>query len=300
MVAWTDASDTGWGVALQTLDKSNNAPLQRHSGFWTKKGIQNHINIKELLAIEQAVRRAPPEQRLLIYTDSTVALAYARRLTGRIASLHAIAARIFQQLRAKRTTLEVRHIPGLENTEADTLSRQSTQHEWCVTRASFRQATTILGVKPTTDLFSSNVAFQKDCDKRFSRFQNDAFALPDWSTRTLGPQPLWIAPPVRLIAEVLARLRATEDRATSVVVVPLWRGTKWWPLLVELMGPHLQVTAVKVQAPPTGWPTPALQKTKWVACLIPSNEQSTCNTSGESRQRPTRAFVGHSSRPTRI
>ena len=201
--------------------------------IWTKKGIQNHINIKELLAIEQAVRRAPPEQRLLIYTDSTVALAYARRLTGRIASLHAIAARIFQQLRAKRTTLEVRHIPGLENTEADTLSRQSTQHEWCVTRASFRQATTILGVKPTTDLFSSNVAFQKDCGKRFSRFQNDAFALPDWSTRTLGPQPLWIAPPVRLIAEVLARLRATEDRATSVVVVPLWRGTKWWPLLVS-------------------------------------------------------------------
>ena len=76
-----DASDFAWGIYFQG---------QMHHGLWTSTtvGVQAHINVKEMAALEVFLLDFLPQStdggKLLWKTDNTTALSYIRRESGMI------------------------------------------------------------------------------------------------------------------------------------------------------------------------------------------------------------------------
>ncbi|CAG7822314.1 unnamed protein product, partial [Allacma fusca] len=114
----TDASLTGWGGSFRG---------RRANGFWTLQQQKFHINILELLAIENVLRCFQSDfwnAQILIRCDNTVAIAYINNRGGcRSAVLQQIAQRIFQWAEQREIWLVATYIPSIENVIADEESR---------------------------------------------------------------------------------------------------------------------------------------------------------------------------------
>lgn len=112
----TDASLWGWGAHLQD---------SCIGGQWTDVLRSRHINYLELLAIfSPGIRVKLQGQAVQILLDNTTAVCYLNRQGGVVSrSLCHLALQIWDFCVAHRITPVATHLPGVENTIADALSR---------------------------------------------------------------------------------------------------------------------------------------------------------------------------------
>ena len=126
--------------------------------------------------------------------------------------------------------LHVTHLPGIENSFADALSRMQAAGDYALKPNIFEQAIRRLQVQPSIDLFA---AAHNHKLPRFAALPPggsqtptvwDAFTFP-WTSEIP-----FAFPPINIIPRVLQKMH-TDRVALAVLVVPEWPSRPWWNLI---------------------------------------------------------------------
>ena len=169
--------------------------------------------------------------------DNTTAVAAINNMgTCHSPECHSLAVQISGEFSISHdiiTWLTAAHIPGFLNVRADRESRHfhSQDTEWMINPTPLRNALDTLDFKPEIDLFASRVnrqfpiycSFRPDPDGSCI----DAFII-SWTEKKF-----YSFPPFSCVLRVLQKI--IQDRATGVLVVPMWPSQSWYPNLTTLL-----------------------------------------------------------------
>ena len=153
---YTDSSTIGSGVT----DGYNPS-----GGRWKADEI-NHINVLELKAIFIGVLtycKGKNYKHVRVMSDNITAVSYVNN-KGRIKSefCNEIAKELWVWCTSQNMWISAAHIPGTQNTEADTFSRNFSEAiEWKLSTHLFQKVSSMFG-NPTLDLFASPINHQID------------------------------------------------------------------------------------------------------------------------------------------
>ena len=237
-VLTTDASLTGWGAVLTLPDGTSH----HASGPWFQWEIESHrsINTLEARAVVLAWDRwrhlISQWPELLVESDNVTTVAYLGRFGGPLRHLAEIVEPLQMWCLRHHVSLRAIHLPGEKNQVADWLSRQHTPrhpaHEWRLSVDAFRSLVERWG-NPTIDWFASPWTTQ--CH-RFVTLSPCPAAVAtnafnwDWSAEC--EKLSLLVPPFPLIERVVAK--ALDDRASAIIVVPVWPTRPFWATLIRL------------------------------------------------------------------
>ena len=222
----TDASTSGWGGHLDSHEGVQ--------GSWTPVESRDHINVLELLSVRKCLLHYLPFIRgaeVLVQSDNTTVVAYINKQGG--TQSHTVRSCVTVVELVSRTPDRHRavHLPGLTIGLADLLSRRRVNHnEWSLRQDVADRVFLALG-RPRVDWFASRFnhklqlygSLYRDPHAQFL----DAFQA-DWSQH-----PGYVFPPVKMLPRVLDKVR--RDRATIVLVAPVWPRRLWYPDLLGMV-----------------------------------------------------------------
>ena len=233
---YSDASKKGWGA---TMDSHHTY------GQWLQtEWSEGDINIMEitaakfaLLAFNKFVPIPPPKPHVFsvhfrLMVDNTTAVAYINHMGGsKSVRCDKVAQEMWTWAETKGVWLSAAHIPGKKNVQADYYSReQNDSKEWTITTKIFLKLQEIFG-QPDIDLFASRtncrlkpyVSWHPDpgCEAV------DAFSIT-WTQNLV-----YCFPPFSVVGKVTQKIR--EDKATAILVVPLWPTQSWYPTVLSML-----------------------------------------------------------------
>jgi hypothetical protein len=235
----TDSSDYGFGATI-TKGDSLQIPkdLTQLQGRWSKVEAMKHINWKELQTIKMAIQHYGDlldwrHITIKVRSDNIVAVAYVNRGGGRKQHLNQVMKEMSPWLKARDLTLHAEYIKGTLNVTADHLSREIPHQycDWSLRDKTFASLNREWGPL-TFDLFAS------DHNKRLPLFASfhphpNATATDGLSLNWANPREAFYAnPPFSLMPKVLQKIHL--DKATLVVIAPVWPTALWWPSLINL------------------------------------------------------------------
>ena len=229
VVLHTDSSLQGWGAVIRETGLQAN-------GLWSQIERESHINELELEAVFRGMKALIHDRRhehVRIMSDNTTCVSCINKMgSNQSEVLNGTAFKIWQWCIHRGLWLSAAHIAGVDNKEADSLSRVlHTDMEWKLNSDLLAEALEILAVKPSIDLFASQVNAQFPVFVSFipdsKAVAIDAFSL-DW-----GDYEFYCFPPFSLLPRVLSKIR--QDRACGTVVAPDWRNQPFWPMLMSML-----------------------------------------------------------------
>lgn len=161
-----------------------------------------------------------------------VAMHYINNMGGRIPELNLLARDIWFWCIARNIWISASHIPGIDNVEADRLSRTINDDlEWKLNETTFLKICQIFHLKEGIDLFASRLNYQLE---RYVSFLPDpeavcvnAFSFP-WKNIFF-----FIFPPFSMLRKVLQKIQ--QDKADAIVIAPLWPTQAWFPTLLKMI-----------------------------------------------------------------
>ena len=192
-------------------------------GLWLDRAKSYHINLLELRAVHLALKSFLPaisSSSRLLQMDNTTTMHYLNKQRGTcVRPLSIEAQTIWRWLTATNLTITAVHLPGVQNVEADALSREfQDNHDWVLHDEIGDSIFQEWGL-PQIDLFT-------DCDNRkgpgyASRFyqpgSKDNALLLDWSRKFL-----YAFPPIPLIPAVFIKLYQFQAQARMIFIAPEW------------------------------------------------------------------------------
>ena len=222
----TDASLSGWGATLgpHTLAHQWELPLRR----W-------HINALELVAVLKALKgfeHLLSGKNVLIRTDNTTVVSYLNRQGGtRSLRLWRTTWDIFQWCRASGVTLRASHLPGVENSAADCLSRAFLGHsEWSLLPSVAAAVFQRLWL-PEVDLFASHLNHK--LPRFYARFRVPGSEAVDASALDWSHLRGFAFPPFALIGRVLEK--ASAEGCRLLLIAPFWPSQAWFLPLLSML-----------------------------------------------------------------
>ena len=94
-------------------------------------------------------------------TDNTTAVSCLNKMGSKSPVLNGLAKKIWEWCCERKLWLSAAHIPGIDNVEADTLSRNlHVDTEWKLNSQLLSEALSILETQPIVDLFASRTNAQ--------------------------------------------------------------------------------------------------------------------------------------------
>jgi hypothetical protein len=223
----TDASVQGWGAHLQG---------DQISGSWTSVQRLQHINVLEMLAMEEALFHWLPRFRghvVQVLTDNSTVMYYIIKQGGtKSLSLCTLAWRILRWCKNNNISLVVKHIPGKRNVIADSLSRQHKLPgtEWTLLQSVVDHICK-LSQHPMLDLFATSL------NKRLPVYVSP---LPDPLAMAMDALSIswdhllaYAFPPTALLTPVLKKVQDSVN-CQLVLVAPAWANQSWYPTLLHL------------------------------------------------------------------
>jgi hypothetical protein len=220
----TDAAEIGWGATLQSINLN-----LMDAGRWRGKWHLTDSNWREMAAVLLALRSFQTDlineevQVLLLQTDNQTVEYSLRRWRATPALLHLVRT-IFQLLTQLKIKLKTIHIPGLENKEADSLSRLAWRGDYRINPSVLILTMNTLNFFPEIDLFATrtNKQCQRYCSllkDRHAIGKKGAFSI-NWSN-----QNLLIHPPIELIPRILKKMKM--EPSTALFLMPEWCKDKY-------------------------------------------------------------------------
>lgn len=228
LVIKSDASLKGWGAICEG---------QTAGGPWSStERPKYHINELELLAAFFAIKSFAKDKKdihVRIFVDNTVAMTCINKMGSiRSENLNLLTKDIWEWCISKKIWISAGRIAGSDNTEADFESRNiNLDMEWRLDPKKLKNALRKLNESPDIDLFASRLNCQF---KKFVSFRPDpeAYAV-DAFNMNWSKLNFYAFPPFCLLPRVLQKIR--QEKASGVVVAPLWPTQPFYPVLMKLL-----------------------------------------------------------------
>ena len=223
----TDSSLSGWGA----VNENSGECIQ---GVWDECETREDINYLELKAGLLAIKTfCEPLQKchIRVFLDNTVSVAYINRMGGKITNLNSLTKTIWQFCAEREIWLSACHLPGVENVEADFLSRnRNSDMEWKLHTQVFKSIIDIYG-KCDIDLFASGLNYQ---------FKPYASHEPDKNAAVIDALSIqwsnikaYVFCPFSLLGRVLQKI--TVDQTEAIVIAPIWSTQTWFPQMLQMI-----------------------------------------------------------------
>ena len=268
----------GWGGTLQ---RDGGIPLRTRGNF-TPTEQSLHINALELLGCWYTVRSLLPHAvpksdwsrtHVSCELDNTTAIKYARVAVSRSLRMSRIGAKFYDWEETTGLQLSYRHLRGIYNTEADSLSRHAwAELEWKLDPGLFLRLQGIWQCNITRDLFASRHNAQTPIYYSWHH-DFDATGVDSLSYGWNWQETTYAYPPIFLINRVLQKI-LTDGAYDLILILPVWPHQSWWPTLMGVL------TEVPIILPHRRWITsdPSGQATwnhSWplMACRVSGNQQ---------------------------
>lgn len=223
---FTDASSSGWGAACCN---------ETARGFWNEHEKSLHINHLELLAAWYGIKcfaRDFTNKQILLRIDNTTALSYINNMGGtHVARLNSLAQEIWDWCESRDLWLYASYIPSRENVDADRESRiRNDTTEWQLSDSAFSIISKAFGPFDI-DLFASRI--NAKCEVYCSWHRDPEATYIDAFTFSWSSMLFYAFPPFSMILKTLRKI--ILEKATGVVVVPLWNSQAWFPIFSSLL-----------------------------------------------------------------
>lgn len=219
---FSDASSLGFGGRIGELTIQD---------VWSPEEMEESINWKELTAVYRILLAAGNnflDKALLIRSDNSSTVAYINNGGGRVEKLNTIAKQIWQLCINFNCNLQAEWIAGVDNQEADYLSRVFEWNNFRINPSYFEYINQCWGPFSIDRMAS----WQNTVLPRFNSRAHDPYAEAyDAFTQNWAGENNWIFPDFNLVSNVLQHLRL--NRAKGAVVLPHWPSQSWWPVAKE-------------------------------------------------------------------
>ena len=254
----------GWGGTLQIGD----GPVFATRGYFTAKEYKMHINALELLGCWYTVRSLLGllvpihlwhKVHLSCELDSIVAIKYAKVAVSRSLNLSKLGALFYDWKEEHQLQMSYRHLAGVLNVRADTLSREAwSATEWKLNESLFRSIQKVWKADIYIDLFASRQ--NRQCH-RYYTWEHDleAMVVDSLSHPWTWTRTVYAYPPPSFISRVMQKVWM-ESVNDFILLAPVWPDQPWWPMLME------SITEIPLLLPNERWITtdPGLKPT-WKA-----------------------------------
>jgi hypothetical protein len=167
---------------------------------------------------------------ILIESDNSTSVAYVNKQGGiRSHSLYKEACLLYDWLLPRAISVLAVHRPGVDNALADSLSRDIVDsREWSLDQR-VADCLFLLWGRPFLDLFASSLNHKLPL---FCSRVPQGGSLVEAFSLNWGQWEIYAFPPLPLIPRVLAKVRL--ERASMILIAPLWSRRPWFPLLLDL------------------------------------------------------------------
>ena len=222
---FSDSSSTGWGGVCGD---------SKTGGLWSSQDKSKHINELEMKACLLTLTSLCDGLRdihIRAYLDNTTSVTYIEKMGGTKEKLNNICKEIWGWCNQRNIWLSAVHIPGIENVEADRISRENhTDLEWKLDPQVFVKVCEKLG-QPQIDMFASRKNFQM---LPYVSYKPDSGAVAVNAFKLNWQLYLsYMFPPFSILGRVLQKLQ--EDEAQAVLIAPLWPTQVWFTKLLGMI-----------------------------------------------------------------
>ena len=169
---------------------------------------------------------------ILLKMDNSIAVFYVNRMGDTHSTvLSNLAIHLWQWCLERNVSLSAEHLPGVDNCIADKESRTiQSAAEWQLHPATFQLIMENLGTC-NVDFFATWLNTQLEI---FMSWRPDPEAIgSDALQLSWTSWKGYAFPPFCLIGKCLRKVR--EDKASLVLIAPVWRSQPWYPALLELL-----------------------------------------------------------------
>ncbi|XP_041433304.1 uncharacterized protein LOC121398305 [Xenopus laevis] len=224
-VITTDASLLGWGATWNTSSVQ---------GRWSPAEKRLHIIVLELRAVRLALRHWSPllqDKSIRVQSDNSTTVAYINRQGGtRSKASLAEVVQILAWAELSSVRLSAIHIPGVDNTQADFLSRnQLDPGEWELHPAVFTDLVKRWG-SPQVDLMASRA--NRKVPAFYARFRDPSAMGVDAMTQVWDFHLAYVFPPFPMLPRVLKKIK--QSYTTVIVIAPYWPRRTWFTDLQDM------------------------------------------------------------------
>ncbi len=291
LVVTTDASEFGYGATLQswtpktaandettlnteTPDDGEEVSTQRAQAAWPPRWKMDMVssNERELTAVLLALQSFRTQLRgktICVRSDNSTTVAAVQRVTGGSTRLNNLALRIANLASSETMTIWAIHVPGVKNKEADLLSRQfaTPKYEWSLAKSAFAAIQDKLRLTCSVDRFA---ALHNHLLPRYnSRLPDPAAEAQNALAQSWSSESNFVNAPFRLLPQILSKIKS--ERATAIVIAPMWPGAHWMTQLAEM-------SSASVPVPMTAVRPAATAATPWSATLARWSKTTTTTT----------------------
>ena len=225
---FTDSSTSGWGGWTSRGEKT--------FGFWSASETEFHINVLEMKAvlfIFQCFFRQSFNISVLVRSDNTSVVAYINHQGGSCSTrLCSLALELWNFCIARNIMVQALHLPGSRNTEADALSRMSSDDEsYSLSQSVFDSIYYSLEFSLSVDCFASRLNYKLPL---FYSWQFDPLSsmVNAFSVKWLGG--CYLFPPLPLINKVVSKF-VSDSPDFGLIVTPYWPSASWYATLLSML-----------------------------------------------------------------
>ncbi|GAQ84615.1 putative DNA/RNA polymerases [Klebsormidium nitens] len=232
----SDASDVGFGGFVQFPGK---AKLQIAGTFSQEEAALSSTarEMKGLLKTLQAALQAagPSAIRnscLVLTTDNRGATYAINSMRSSSPDVNKILQDFFLFSCENGVDVKAYWKPREEMQEEDALSRFPDASDWGLSSPLFQKVTAWFGVKPSVDLFASDIwhVTEKFVSKEFTPGCLAVDALnQDWRQLLKEGDWAWMFPPLRHVAQAIRLIE--KFRINGILIVPRRNATNWWHVM---------------------------------------------------------------------
>jgi ribonuclease HI len=226
----TDASSIGWGAILQIQDRQwmtwgryQSIVSQQSSNYREITAVLLALRFFQTILLQNRVRC------LKIQSDNQTTVFILNKVKAKNRLL-APARKIFSILARTQIQIIAEHLPGVQNSSADALSRLEIAGDYQLDKDIFQSGLQTIQMFPEIDLFATeeNHLLPRfvTVKRSMSAIAVNAFSI-NWNNLSI-----YLHPPIILISKCLQKI--IHDKAEAVIVTPQWQGQTWWPLLQQI------------------------------------------------------------------
>lgn len=225
MILKTDSSQHGSGGVVKNT-------VLNTKGYWSYEEQKYHINYLELKAAFVCVNHfcsTKSDIHVKVFMDNMVAVNYINKMGGRMQTLNELFRQLWFWCKNRHMWLTACHLQGVENIEADRLSRSlNIDKEWKLNDDIFHLIDTFHGTHEV-DLFASSCNYQ--IPRYFSYLPDSRAEAIDALTASWKNLNVYCFPPFSLLGRVMQKVKL--EKVDMILIAPVWRTQHWFPEIFE-------------------------------------------------------------------